>query len=154
MLISLDQATLLFGLIYYGLLFLVFTLRAYERKEEIYLKHIFSAQLIPFTVIFAGNLQDKQVNKAVTLIPLLFYLAYDLWYRVVTEKKPLHHPEKWPKGLIIYVILLYAGSIGLNWYGFLVSEQTGMTLVAGFFVMMTSYSLYQFRHNRVKAQTA
>jgi len=154
MLISLDHATLLFGLVYYGLLFLVFALRAYERKEELYLKHVFSAQLIPFTVIFAANILDNEINKAVTLIPLLLYLAYDLWYRVITEKKPQHHPEKWPKELIIYVILIFAGSLGLNWYGFLVSERTGMTLVAGFFVMMAAYSLYQYRHNRGKAQTA
>jgi hypothetical protein len=153
-LISIDDSVLGFGLIYYGLLCIVFLLRAYERKEELYLKHVFSAQLLPFTALLILNLLNHQINKSITLIPLLIYLIYDLWYRVITEKKPLHHPVKWPKELIIYIVLLYAGSIGLNWYGFLVSERYGMILVAGFFCMMATYSLYQFRHNRSKTPSA
>ena len=152
--ISIDEAVLGFGLIYYGFLCIVFVLRAYERSEELRLKYVFSLQLIPFAALLILNLLDHQINKAITITPLLIFLIYDLWYRAITMKKPLHHPVKWPKELIIYLILLFAGSIGLNWYGFLVSERYGMTLVAGFFCMMATYSLYQFKHNRRKAQAA
>jgi len=152
-LISVDEATLGFGLIYYAFLCIVFLLRAYERKEELYLKYVFSIQLLPFAALLTLNLMNHQTNKAITLTPLLLFLIYDLWYRAITEKKPLHHPEKWPKELIIYLILLYAGCLGLNWYGFLVSSQYGMYLVYGFFAMLASFSLYQFKHNRRKAQT-
>ena len=151
---SIDEAALLFGLIYYGLLCVVFLLRAYERNEELYLKYVFSIQLLPFAVLLVLNLLNNQMDKSVTLAPLIIFLVYDLWYRAITEKKPLHHPEKWPKELKIYLILLYAGCIGLNWYGFLVSRQYGMYLVYGFFAMMASFSLYQFKHNRRKAQAA
>ena len=153
MLISIDEAVLGFGLLYYALLCIVFLLRAYERKEELYLKYVFSIQLLPFAALFILNLLNNQMNKVTTLTPLLIFLIYDLWYRAITEKKPLHHPEKWPKELIIYLILLYAGCIGLNWYGFLVSRQYGMYLVYDFSAMMASFSLYQFKHNRRKAQT-
>jgi hypothetical protein len=148
--ISIDASVVVFGLIYYGLLCIVFLLRAYERNEELYLKHIFSAQLLPFAMLLTLNLIENHIKKSITLIPMILFLTYDLWYRVITEKKPLHHPKRWPKELIIYLILLYAGSIGLNWYGFLVSEQYGMILVAGFFAMMATYSIYQFKHSRRK----
>lgn len=149
-----DSTTLGFGLIYYALLCIVFVLRAYERSEELRLKYVFSLQLIPFAALLILNLLDNQLQKSITLIPMLLFLGYDLWYRAITEMKPLHHPKKWPKELIIYLVLLYAGSIGLNWYGFLVSRSYGMTLVAGFFCMMAAYSLYQFKHNRRKASAA
>ena len=149
-----DSTVLVFGLIYYLLLCTVFVLRAYKRKEELRLKHVFSLQLIPFTLLLILNLLDNQSYRSLTLFPVIVFLGYDLWYRVLTEKKPLHHPDKWPRELIIYLLLLFAGSIGLNWYGFLVSEQYGMALVAGFFCMIAAYSLYQFRHNRQKARLA
>jgi hypothetical protein len=143
-----DTATLGFGVIYYAFLCLIFLLRAYEREEELRLKYVFSLQLLPFAALFLLNLIDNQLYRSITLVPLLGFLVYDLWYRALTEKKPLHHPKKWPRELIIYLVLLYAGCIGLNWYGFLVSERYGMILVAGFFSMMACYSLYQIRHNR------
>ena len=147
---SLDYAAIVFGLIYYLFLCIVFLLRAFERREELKLKYIFSLQLIPFTAIFILNLLDRQLTKAITLIPLLAFLVYDVWYRAITEKKPLHHPVKWPVELVIYVVLLYAGNIGLNWYGFLVSQSYGMILVWGFIAMLACYSFYQLRHNRKK----
>ncbi len=143
-----DNLVIIFGLIYYGLLCIVFLLRAYERNEELYLKHVFSAQILPFTVLLTLNLLESQFNKSITLTPLILFLVYDLWYRVITEMKPLHHPEKWPRELIMYLVLLFAGSIGLNWYGFLVSKQYGRILVAGFFAMMATYSIYQFKHSK------
>jgi hypothetical protein len=71
------------------------------------------------------NLYQNQVRNAITLVPMLMFLGYDYWYRVYTEMKPLHHPDKWPRELIIYLVLLYAGSIGLNRYGFLSRKDMG-----------------------------
>ncbi len=149
MLSLIDTALLGFGLAYYAFLCIIFLLRAYERDEELRLKYVFSLQLIPFTALFLLNLRENQ-SKSITLVPMLVFLLYDLWYRAITEMKPLHHPDKWPLKLIVYLVLLYAGSIGLNWYGFLISRQYGMVLVAGFFAMMACYSLYQIKHNQRK----
>ena len=42
--------------------------------------------------------------------------------------------------------LLFIGCIGLNWYGFLVSDFYGNILVIVFFVMMISFRLYQYKY--------
>ena len=149
----LDTLVLGFGLIFYLLLVIVYIFRAYEKSEqELRLKYVFSAQLIPFTFLFIAQLvSQNQIRQSITLIPILVFLVYDLWYRVLTEKKPVHHPEKMPKELIIYLVLLMLGSIGLNWYGYIVSETYGRILVAAFFVMMGAYSLYQYRYNKKKS---
>jgi len=149
----LDTLVLGFGLIYYALLVTVFILRAFEKsQQELRLKYVFSAQLIPFTFLFIAHLvSQNQIRQSITLIPMLVFLVYDLWYRVLTEKKPVHHPEKMPRELIIYLVLLMLGSIGLNWYGYIVSETYGKILVAAFFVMMGAYSLYQYRYNKKKS---
>lgn len=145
-----DSLVLGFGIIYYALLVTVFILRAYEKSEhELKLKLVFSAQLLPFTLLILWNqLFQKDITRVITLIPIIIFLVYDLWYRAITEKKPVHHPDKWPKELILYLLLLFAGSIGLNWYGYLISEQYGMLLVVAFFIMMGAYGLYQIRYNR------
>lgn len=148
----LDTLVLGFGLIYYALLVTVFILRAFEKsQQELRLKYVFSAQLIPLTFLFIAHLvSQNQIRQSITLIPILVFLVYDLWYRVLTKKKPVHHPEKMPRELIIYLVLLMLGSIGLNWYGYIVSETYGRILVAAFFVMMGAYSLYQYRYNKKK----
>ena len=148
----LDTLVLGFGLIYYALLVTVFILRAFEKsQQELRLKYVFSAQLIPLTFLFIAHLvSQNQIRQSITLIPILVFLVYDLWYRVLTKKKPVHHPEKMPRELIIYLVLLMLGSIGLNGYGYIVSETYGRILVAAFFVMMGAYSLYQYRYNKKK----
>ena len=150
--IIVDTFVLGFGIIYYAILVTVFILRAYKKSEqELKLKLVFSAQLLPFTSLIIWNLLFmNDSRRVITLLPMITFLVYDLWYRALTEKKPVHHPDKWPRELILYLILLFVGSIGLNWYGYLVSEQYGMTLVVAFFVMMGSYGLYQTRYNKEK----
>jgi hypothetical protein len=83
-------------------------------------------------------------------LPIIIYLAYDLWYRAITRKKPYHHPDRWPPGLVVYFLLLLIGSIGLNWYGYLMSRFYGSMLVVAFFIMMTSFGYYQYRYNKRK----
>jgi hypothetical protein len=89
-----DTAVLGFGLVYYAFLCIVFILRAYERQEELQLKYVFSLLLLPCLILLGLNIFDSQIYRSITLVPLLAFLVYDLWYRAITERKPLHHPEK------------------------------------------------------------
>jgi hypothetical protein len=111
----------------------------------------FSLQLIPFTLLWVVNLLiGNDSGRLVVGLPIIVYLVYDLWYRLITQKKPYHHPERWPIGLVIYLLLLFVGSIGLNWYGYLVSPLYGNMLVISFFIMMSSYGYYQYRYSNSK----
>jgi len=147
-----DNLVMFFALAYYLLLVIVYVLRAHERSRlEIRLGPLFSAQLIPFIGLWAVNLiNGLHVSRLVALAPIIIYLLYDLWYRAITRRKPVHHPDHWPLELKVYLLLLMVGSIGLNWYGYIVSELHGATLVCSFFVMMGSFSYYQYMHNKRK----
>jgi len=138
--VLIDNLVVFFALVYYAVLIVVYLLRAHELTEmEWKMGPVFSALLIPFASLWVVN-----------LIISIIYLVYDLWYRAITLKKPHHHPNRWPVGLIVYVLLLFIGSIGLNWYGFLVSYFDGSMLVVAFFMMMSSFGYYQYRYNKRK----
>jgi nicotinamide riboside transporter PnuC len=81
-------------------------------------------------------------------LPIIICLANDLWCRLIAKKKPYHHPERWPLGLIVYLTLLFMGCIGLNLYGYLISKLYGFILVIVFFIMMSSYGYYQYMYNK------
>lgn len=136
-----DNLVMFFALTYYLLLVIVYVLRAHEKSRlEIRLGPLFSVQLIPFIGLWALNLFNSfNVSRLVALTPIIIYLLYDLWYRQITRRKPVHHPEHWPLELKVYLLLLMVGSIGLNWYGYIVSELYGSILVCSFFVMMGSF---------------
>jgi len=148
--VLLDNLVILFALFYYAFLSTVYFIRAHERTElELKLATIYSLQLIPFASLLTLNLLSGQdVTRLMSLLPIIIYLIYDLWYRLLTRRKPVHHPKRWPKELVIYLLLLMAGSIGLNWYGYLVSKLYGNTLVVAFFIMMSFFSYYQYRYGR------
>lgn len=147
-----DNLVMFFALAYYLLLVIVYVLRAHEKSGlEIRLGPVFSAQLIPFIGLWAVNLINGfNVSRLVALAPIIIYLLFDLWYREITRRKPVHHPDRWPLELKVYLLLLIVGSIGLNWYGYIVSELYGAILVCSFFVMMGSFSYYQYMHNKRK----
>ena len=148
--VLLDNLVMIFALIYYAFLSIVYLLRAYERSElELKLAPIYSLLLIPFASLLTLNIFSGQdITRLITLIPIIIYLIYDFWYRLITRKKPVHHPKKWPIGLVVYLLLLMAGSIGLNWYGYLISKFYGHILVAAFFVMMSFFGHYQYRYSK------
>lgn len=147
-----DNLVLLFALVYYAVLFIVYLLRAHELTElEWKMSPVFSALLVPFSLLWVLNfLVGNNSGRLITGLPIILYLVYDLWYRAITKRKPHHHPDRWPVGLIVYLILLFVGSIGLNWYGYLVSGFHGRVLVGAFFVMMGSFGYYQYRYNKRK----
>jgi len=150
--ILIDNLVLFSALVYYAVLIVVYLLRAHELTElELKLSPVFSALLVPFALLWVINLLiGSSSGRLITGFPIVIYLAYDLWYRAITRKKPLHHPDRWPVGQIIYVLLLFIGSIGLNWYGFLVSDTYGYIPVVSFFLMMSSFAYYQYRYEKRK----
>jgi len=150
--VLIDDLVVFFALVYYAVLIIVYLLRAHELTEmEWKMGPVFSALLIPFALLWVVNLTiDNDSGRLITGLPIIVYLVYDLWYRAITRKKPYHHPDRWPVDLVVYVLLLLIGSIGLNWYGFLVSRFDGNMLIVAFFVMMGSFGYYQYRYNKKK----
>ena len=146
----LDNIVVLFAIVYYAFLCIVYLIRAFGNdKLELALAPAFSVLLGPFAILWVVNIfNGASMYRLITLLPTIIYLIYDLWYRLLTRKKPVHHPKKWPAGLIIYLILLQAGSIALNWYGYLVSKMHGQALVASYFVMLGFFGVYQGRYNK------
>ena len=146
----LDNLVVFFALVYYAFLLVVYLLRAQEHtKLEMKLSPVFSLQLIPFASIWILNFSiGNDSGRLLTGLPIIIYLVYDFWYRLLTRKKPYHHPERWPPGLIVYLLLLFIGSIGLNWYGYLTSQLYENMLVIAFFIMMSSYGYYQHSFNK------
>jgi hypothetical protein len=153
--VLLDNLVVFFALVFYAFLFVVYLLRARELSNlELKLRIAFSAQLIPFASLWILNsLSGNDSGRLLAELPIIIYLVYDLWYRLITRKKPIHHPKRWPPGLILYLVLLFAGSIGLNWYGYLTSRLCGSMLVIAFFVMMSSYGYYQYSYNKKRTRT-
>ena len=152
--VLLDNLMVFFAFVFYAFLFIVYILSARELSRlEWKLRIAFSVQLIPFASLWVLNLVvGNDSGRLLTGLPIIIYLAYDLWYRLLTKKKPYHHPKRWPLGLILYLTLLFMGSIGLNWYGYLISRLYGIMLVIAFFTMMSSYGYYQHMHSKKKAK--
>jgi hypothetical protein len=153
--ILIDNLVVLSAIIYYAFLCIVYLLRGYRLdKLELIFAPIFSILLIPFTALWLLNfLNRSDIGRLITGFPIIIYLFYDLWYRLITKKKPQHHPDRWPVGLIVYLILLQIGSIGLNWYGFIVSKFYGNTLIICYFVMLGCFGFYQYRYNKRRKST-
>jgi hypothetical protein len=109
-----DYLVIFFTLIFYAFLSVVYLLRARQLEQtEWKLSVPFSLQIIPFSILLAINLLlGSGVERVVVELPIIAYLIHDLWYRLITQKKPYHHPQRWPIGLAIYILLLFAGSIG------------------------------------------
>ncbi|MBE3122353.1 MAG: hypothetical protein IMZ53_14205 [Thermoplasmata archaeon] len=153
--VLIDNLVVFSAIIYYAFLCIVYLLRAYERdKLELMFAPVFSFLLVPFVALWTLNLlNESDIGRLITGLPIIIYLVYDLWYRLITKKKPQHHPNRWPIGLIVYLILLQIGSIALNWYGFIVSKFYGNTLIICYFVMLGFFGFYQNRYNKRKKST-
>ena len=154
--VLIDNLVIFFALVYYAVLVIVYLLRAHALTEiEWKMGPVFSVLLIPFASLWTLNLIiGNDSGRLITGLPIVVYLVYDLWYRAITRKKPHHHPDRWPVGLVVYVVLLFIGSIGLNWYGFLVSQFYGNILVVAFFVMISSFGYYQYRYRRNRSSSS
>ena len=150
--VLIDNLVILSALAYYAFLCVVYLLRAHERDRlELMLAPVFSLLLIPFAALWIVNLLiGSSLGRLIAGLPIIIYLVYDLWYRLITRKKPQHHPDRWPVGLIAYLILLQVASIALNWYGYLVSDFNGKMLVVAYFIMISFFFYYQYRSIQVQ----
>jgi hypothetical protein len=149
-----DNMVVFFAVVYYAFLVVVYLVRAHNLSDlEIKMAPFFSVQLAPFGILWVLNILKGDIGRIISMTPIIVYLLYDLWYRLITRKKPVHHPDRWPVGLVVYLVLLFIGCIGLNWYGFFVSAFYGNMLVVAFFVMMSSFGYYQYRYNKNKNES-
>ena len=151
-----DGLVVLFAVVFYAFVCLVYIIRGLgNEKLELSLAPAFSVQLVPFSILLGAVMVfGAEIPRIVVLLPIVIFLVYDLWYRLLTKKKPVHHPKKWPAGLVVYIVLLQIGAIGLNWYGYLISKQHGYLLVASYFIMLGCFGFYQGRYNKkLKAST-
>ena len=145
-----DALMVLCSLTYNFVGILIFVLRANERKQlEAKLGPVFNTLLIPFSIFWIYNLiSGRDSGRLITGIPIIVFLAYDLWYRTLTDKKPYHHPKQWPIGLYAYVLLYQVSGIMLNGYSFLISLLYGYIVLASYFGSLVAYSYYQYKHKR------
>ena len=116
---------------------------------------LFSSLLIPFTFLWVVNLTSgADGSLLIAGAPIILFLGYDFWYRSIAKSKPRHHPEKWPRELVVYVLLYHLGGITLNGYSFLVSLGNGYVALASYFAALGSYLFYQVRYNRMRGVEA
>ena len=149
---QIDILMVISALAFYIFLIAVFVIRAQGRDNlELKLVYAFSVLLIPFIALWVMNLVNgADLGRLISGAPIIGFLVYDFWYRALTRKKPIHHPSRWPIGLIVYLLLLQIGSIALNWYAYLVSKSYGQLVLVGYFLFMGAFGYYQYLYNRKK----
>jgi len=145
-----DSFMVLFAIIYNIILILVFVLRAHGRERwEWNVGYVFNGLLIPFTALWLLNLLiGSDIGRLITGMPVILFIGYDLWYRTLTKEKPTHHPDCWPIGLKVYLILFNIGSILLTGYAFLVSLLYGYLVLACYFSVLAAFGYYQSTYKR------
>jgi len=104
--VLIDTLVISFALIFYALLIVVYLLRAHQLEDlERKLSPVFSLQLMPFALLWGVNLLvGNDSGRLLAGLPIVIFLVYDLWYRLITQKKPYHHPDRWPVGLVVYLL--------------------------------------------------
>lgn len=147
-----DFSVIIFAVIYNCLVIAIFLLRAKGKSDiEAKLGPPFDLLLIPFGLITLLNvLIGSDIGRIGTLIPMIIFLGYDVWYRQFTKQKPTHHPDKWPKKLIMYLILFYWAGMAISGYSFIISQETGFMILTLFLVSILSYFFYQKKLSKDK----
>lgn len=149
---TIDILVIFFAIFYNLLIIAVFILRAkelyiYEQK----IGPIFDFLMIPFLLLLVINILNlSDTGRIGTLIPIVVYIAYDIWYRQLTKRKPTHHPDKMPKELILYIVLFYFGGMAITGYAFIVSKEYGLLVLIIFMLSIGAYFYYQITYNRKK----
>ncbi len=149
-----DYLVVLFALVFYAFMSVVYVIRARGLSNlELTLSPFFSVQLVPFLSLWILNFGfGNETGRLLAGLPIIAYLVYDFWYRLSPQQDSKHHPRIWLPGLLIYLLLLFLGSIGLIWYGYLMSNFHGNMLVVAFFIMMGSFGYFQFQTTKKRGQ--
>lgn len=145
-----DGGVIVCALLYNLLIIAVFILRAREQYSlEEKIGPVFDLLLIPFLILFLINLfQTTDSGRIGTILPMVGYLVYDIWYRQMTKQKPRHHPEKMPKELLLYILLFYFAGMAITGYAFIVSRESGYLILVIFMVSILAYFYYQVTYNK------
>ena len=151
-----DVLTVFFSLVFNIVMMLVFVFRGQKRTQaEAKLGPVSNLLLIPFSVLWLLNLlRNSDWGRLITVFPTIMFLAYDLWYRTATERKPHHHPEHWSIGLYVYLILYLVGGIMLNGYAFLVSLVYGFIVLFSYYGSLIAYGYYQYSYRKSREPEA
>ena len=149
-----DHSVIFFSFIYNLLIIAVFILRAKEfYKMEEKIGPIFSLLLIPFLILLLLNiLIASDAGRIGTIIPMILYIIFDIWYRQISKQKPKHHPEKMPKELILYIFLFYFAGMAITGYAFIVSKDYGFIVLTIFMISIVAYFYYQINYNKRKKE--
>jgi hypothetical protein len=131
---------------------LVFVFRGQKRTQaETKLGPASNLLLVPFSVLWLLNLlNNSDWGRLITVLPTIMFLAFDLWYRTATKRKPHHHPEHWSIGLYVYLVLYLVGGVMLNGYAFLVSLRYGFVVLSSYYGSLMAYGYYQYKHKKFK----
>ena len=146
-----DGFMVFFALVYNACITMIFLARAVERyRLEMYVGYVVTLLLLPFAILMGLNLSGgRESGLLITGTPIIIFLAYDLWYRTLRGRKPIHHPEgRWPVELYAYLVIYLIASILLVGYAFLVSLTKGFAVLATFYMSLAAYGYYQYRHRK------
>jgi len=147
-----DQIMVVASFLFNVIILFIFILRAYERPDqERMLGFVFSVLFFPFTYVWVTNLvRGRDLGRLITGFPVLVFMIYDFWYREVAKRKPRHHPDRWPLGLYLYLLLYLIGGMILNGYAFFVSMNYGYLILVSYYCSLGAYGFYQYKHNKSK----
>jgi hypothetical protein len=145
-----DNLVVLFSLLFNIDMIFVFVFRGQRRTQsEAKLGPVSNLLLIPFSILWLLNLlSNSDLGRLITSFPVIIFLAYDLWYRTATKRKPQYQSENWPLGRYIYLLLYVIGGIMLNGYAFLVSLPYGFVVLSSFCGSLIAYGYYQYSHEK------
>ena len=148
-----DISIIVFAFIYNILIITIFILRAnewYSYEEKI--GPFFDSLFIPFSILFIFNIANHtDLGRVGTIIPMILYLLYDIWYRQLNKRKPRHHPEKMPKMLILYIFLFYFAGMAITGYTFIVSKTYGYFILLIFMCSIGAYFYYQIKYSKKRS---
>ena len=145
-----DQTMVIASFLFNVIILFIFILRAYERPDqERMLGYVFSVLFFPFAYVWVANLiGGRDVGRLITGFPVLVFMIYDFWYREVAKAKPRHHPDHWPLGLYLYLLLYLIGGIMLNGYAFFVSMNYGYLILVSYYCSLGTYGFYQYKYDK------
>jgi len=145
-----DQIMVVASFLFNVITLFIFILRAYDRPDqERMLGFVFSVLFFPFTYVWVTNLvRMRDLGRLITGFPVLVFMIYDFWYREVAKRKPRHHPDRWPLGLYLYLLLYLIGGIMLNGYAFFVSMNYGYLILVSYYCSLGAYGFYQYKYSK------
>ena len=145
-----DGLMVIFSVVFNVVMALVFVFRAQGRTRlEAKTGPLSNSLLLPFVTLWLLNLiGNGGLGRLVTPFPAILFLSFDLWYRTLAKRKPVNHPNHWPLGLYIYLLLFVVGGIMLNGYAFLVSLPYGFLVLSTYYSSLIAYSYYQYSQKK------